>query len=337
MSGLRRALTAIGRFAAFVLLFLIGRRRRGRPGRVSDEPPPVPGPHEREVPSGRRAETLVAAMLVVCGLCGGAFVALYFAYDDTQLLGLSLGLAFAALAAALVVAGKAVIPQETYTEEREDFGDEEVREEIESLVHEGGEGLSRRGMLLAAGGVAATGLGAAVVWPVASLGPSVGDRIRKTPWRAGRYLVDAEDRRILVDDLDVGSFMLAFPEGADKELLGSSINIVRLRPQELDLPRERAGWAVEGVVAYSRICTHAGCAVSLFRYPTYERTSSAPALVCPCHYSTFDPRRACKVVFGPAGRPLPQLPLRMDAARHLLAAGGYSGPPGPAYPRVRLQ
>ena len=337
MRRLERGLSAIGRFVAFGLLYLIGRRRR-RPRRVSDEPPPVPGPHEREVPSNRRAETIVALLLLACGLCGGAFVAFYFVADhDTQLLGLSLGLAFAFLAAALVVAGKALAPQETFTEEREDFGDNEAQQEVESVVREGGEGVSRRGLLLAAAGVAGTGLGAAVVWPVASLGPSVGDRIRDTPWHDGRYLVDEQGRRVTVDALDLGSFMLAFPEGADKEEVGSSVNLVRLRPQELRLPPGRRGWDVEGIVAYSRICTHAGCAVSLFRYPTYERTSSTPALVCPCHYSTFDPRRACKVVFGPAGRPLPQLPLRVDAERRLVAAGGYSGPPGPAYPQVRLQ
>ncbi len=336
---LGRALSGIGRFAIAALLYLIGRRRQARPrrGRVSDQPPPVPGPHERELPSSGRAETIVALLLLACGLCGGAFVAFYFIDDDTQLLGLSLGLGFAFLAAALIVAAKRVIPQETSTEEREDFGDEEVQEEIESLVHEGGEGLNRRKLLLAAGGAAATGLGAAVVWPVASLGPNVGNLIRDTPWHDGRYVVDEHDRRVKVDDIEVGSFMLAFPEGADKEEVGSPVNLVRLRADELDLPRDRRGWDAEGILAYSRICTHAGCAVTLFRYPAYERTSSAPALVCPCHYSTFDPRRACKVVFGPAGRPLPQLPLRIDAERHLVAAGRYSGPPGPSYPRVRLQ
>jgi ubiquinol-cytochrome c reductase iron-sulfur subunit len=71
--------------------------------------------------------------------------------------------------------------------------------------------------------------------------------------------------------------------------------------------------------------------VSLFRYPLYEPTSDAPALVCPCHYSTFDVRRAAKVTLGPAGRPLPQLPLRIDGRRQLVAGGPLSGSVGPAW------
>ncbi|MEA2154116.1 MAG: ubiquinol-cytochrome c reductase iron-sulfur subunit, partial [Solirubrobacteraceae bacterium] len=89
-------------------------------------------------------------------------------------------------------------------------------------------------------------------------------------------------------------------------------------------------WAPEGLLAYSKICTHAGCAVSLFRHPLNEDTSGPPALVCPCHYSTFDVRRAAKVTLGPAGRPLPQLPLRVQAGR-LVAAGPLSGSVGPAW------
>jgi ubiquinol-cytochrome c reductase iron-sulfur subunit len=88
-------------------------------------------------------------------------------------------------------------------------------------------------------------------------------------------------------------------------------------------------------MAYSKVCTHAGCAVSLFRYPTYEPTSSPPALVCPCHYSTFDVRKGAEVIFGPAGRPLPQLPLSIDANNNLVAAGSFDGNIGPAWWAVR--
>jgi len=60
-----------------------------------------------------------------------------------------------------------------------------------------------------------------------------------------------------------------------------------------------------------------------------------PALVCPCHYSTFDPARGGNVTFGPAGRSLPQLPLLIDARRQLRAAGNFSGPVGPSWSGVR--
>jgi ubiquinol-cytochrome c reductase iron-sulfur subunit len=103
----------------------------------------------------------------------------------------------------------------------------------------------------------------------------------------------------------------------------------------LRLPEGRTGWAPHGILAYSKICTHAGCAIALYRTPLYEPTTPGPALVCPCHYSTFDPATGGTVLFGPAGRPLPQLPLRIDDGGHLRAAGGFSGPIGPSWWGVR--
>jgi ubiquinol-cytochrome c reductase iron-sulfur subunit len=86
------------------------------------------------------------------------------------------------------------------------------------------------------------------------------------------------------------------------------------------------------------MCTHAGCAVSMFRYPLSPSTNDAgPALVCPCHLSTFDVARGAEVTFGPAGRPLPQLPLTRDADGFLVAAGELSGPPGPSFSGLRLE
>jgi ubiquinol-cytochrome c reductase iron-sulfur subunit len=104
-----------------------------------------------------------------------------------------------------------------------------------------------------------------------------------------------------------------------------------VNPASLQLPPARRRWAPRGVVAFSKVCTHAGCAVTLYRSPLYQPTSQPPGLVCPCHYSTFDPRRAAKVVFGPAGRPLPQLPLAIAPDDTLVAAGPLSGPVGPAW------
>jgi ubiquinol-cytochrome c reductase iron-sulfur subunit len=106
---------------------------------------------------------------------------------------------------------------------------------------------------------------------------------------------------------------------------------VRVRPDELQLPPERRAWAPEGLLAFSQICTHAACAVTLFRYPVNEPTSKGPALVCPCHYSTFDVTRAAKPIFGPAVRALPQLPLAVARDRTLVAAGPLSGSVGPSY------
>jgi ubiquinol-cytochrome c reductase iron-sulfur subunit len=133
----------------------------------------------------------------------------------------------------------------------------------------------------------------------------------------------------------IGSFYTAFPEGADQEDLGSPIVVVRLHEGGLQLPPERRTWAPDGIVAYSKICTHAGCAIALYRKPTFPVVEPHAALVCPCHYSTFDPARAGAVIYGPAGRPLPQLPLLIDPQGNLRAAGNFSGPVGPSWWGVR--
>jgi ubiquinol-cytochrome c reductase iron-sulfur subunit len=251
------------------------------------------------------------------------------------LLGLSLGLAFASLAAALIIAGKRVVPQETAILDKPPLPDPETRDEVRELVRSGGEGVSRRGLIVGAAAVAGCGVGAAVVLPIASLGPDAGARLARTPWRRGRYLVDERGERFGPGDLAVGGFVTAFPEGADKEEFGAPVMVVRLRPEELDLPPERRGWAQDGVVAYSKICTHAGCAVAMFRYPLYPPQTPPPALVCPCHYSTFDPRNGGERTFGPAARALPQLPLALDGQRRFVAGGPLSGPSGPSYLTVR--
>jgi ubiquinol-cytochrome c reductase iron-sulfur subunit len=167
--------------------------------------------------------------------------------------------------------------------------------------------------------------------PAASLGPRLHGALIPSPWRAGRPLVDEDGKPVRGDTLDEKSFVTAFPQGADKRELGSAVVVVRVDPATLDLPPARRDWAPGGILAFSKVCTHAGCAVALYRTPLSEPTSHSPALVCPCHYSTFDVRRAAKVVFGPAGRPLPQLPLRLQPDGTLVAAGGLSGPVGPAW------
>ena len=110
--------------------------------------------------------------------------------------------------------------------------------------------------------------------------------------------------------------------------------MVRLSPSQLRLPRGRESWAPKGILAYSKICTHAGCAVALYRKPTFPAAEPIPALVCPCHYSTFNPATGATVIFGPAGRPLPQLPLAIDESGYLRAAGNYSQRVGPSWGNV---
>ncbi len=289
----------------------------------------------RRSPQGRPgAERLVVILLAATSVLAVAFVVFYIVWDDTQVLGLTLGLALASLSAALVVAGKAVVVDETAVEERPGLSDPASERVVQEEVVRGADGVSRRGLLLGAVGAAGATLGAAAIVPAASLGPAVGGRIDDTPWHRGRRVVDSAGRALTADDITPGALVTGYPQGADPRELGSPIVLVRLPVARLRLPagRDPARWAPEGIVAYSKICTHAGCAVALYRSPLYREQGPPPALVCPCHYSTFDPARGAKRTFGPAGRPLPQLPLTIESGtRALVAGGGFSGSIGPAW------
>jgi ubiquinol-cytochrome c reductase iron-sulfur subunit len=288
-----------------------------------------PDPAELHVGADPRAELAVVALLVVAGLAGAAFAVLIAVHPQTQLLGATLGLALACLAAALVLASKRVVVREVAVEERPGAAGE--AQALVTELRRGGEGITRRRALVVAAGVAGTGLAGALVVPVTALGPGLGDAPDDTPWRRGRRLVTTDGDPLRLDAVAIGTFHSALPEGADKRELGSPIVVVRVDPRTLQLPADRRGWAPQGVLAFSQICTHAGCAVTLFRYPVDEQTSKGPALVCPCHYSTFDVRQAAKPVFGPAARALPQLPLAIAADGTLVAAGRLSGSVGPAW------
>lgn len=303
---------------------------RGEPG--------VPPPNiERELKSTAGAERAVLAALALTTVCAAAFIVLYVSLPDTQLLGLSLGGALVSLAVALIVGGKRVVAQETASEEREELGDREVQQEVRAIVRRGGEGISRRGMLRGAAGVAGATLGAAALVPAASLGPRAGDRLRRSPWHAGRRVVDADGAPLTVADIEIGSSRTGFPEGATRDELGSPIIIVRLEEDEIELPADQRTGIPEGLMAFSKICPHAACAVSIYRHPLHEPAAPKPALVCPCHFSTFDVRRGGEVVFGPAGRALPRLPLRVGPAGELIADGEYTRNHGPSWSGVRQE
>ncbi len=248
--------------------------------------------------------------------------------------GLALGVSLALLAAALIAAGKLVVPQETAVEERGPLLDEERTEQVVELIESGAEGISRRVLLTGAGGLAGAALVTAAATPLASLGPRL-TGIHDTPWHAGVRLVDDQGRPYMASEIEIGSFYTALPEGGDWESFGAGLLVVKLPASMIHLPPERAGWTPQGILAYSKICTHAGCAISLYRYPTFEPTSLTPAFTCPCHYSTFSPGEGGKVLFGPAGRPLPQLPLMIDSDGVLRSAGLFDSDVGPAWWGVR--
>lgn len=330
VSRMAKLLTAL--LAARTTLRTVMARASGRPL----PPPPAAevdvDPSEREVPANPRAEGLVATLLIIAGIFFMGFPAVYIVLGyNTQLLGVCLGGGFGFLAAAFIVIGKGVVPQETHVESRDRLLRPQEVEEVVELIESGGEGITRRGLLVGAGGVAGAGLVVALVTPAASLGPPL-NNIHKTQWYRGRKLVDDTGKPYKASEVEIGTFYTALPQDTpDAEALDAGLIMVRLPAQYIHLPPARRDWAPRGIMAYSKICPHAGCAISLYRYPLYASTSGEPAFTCPCHYSTFLPGEGGRLSFGPAGRALPQLKLMIDSDGDVAAAQGFIEDVGPSW------
>jgi ubiquinol-cytochrome c reductase iron-sulfur subunit len=297
---------------------------------------------ERIVPKGtpsRRAENAVLILLGLAVLAAAGFIVVYAAYPHAQqpneLLGLSLGLCLAFIAAALTVVAKFLVVTEEIEDEYPADHPEE-QEEIAKIVHESGTRITRKKLMIGAGAAAGGALGLAALTPALSLGPLWDTSpLDATPWRRGVALVDDKGHRIMASSIEPKTFYSAFAEGADAENIGSDLIVIRLDPAKLKLPAGRRNWTPGGILAFSKICTHAGCAIGLYRTPKFPNLEPKPAMVCPCHYSTFDPYTGGTVIYGPAGRPLPQLPLMIDPAGYLRAAGNFSARIGPGWWNVR--
>jgi ubiquinol-cytochrome c reductase iron-sulfur subunit len=310
-------------------------RREPQPAEP-DAPDGAADPREREVGADPRAEAAAAVLLILGGLLALAFAVLIAAHPQTQLLGGTLAAGLACIGAALALASRRVVSQETDVEQRQAVPEDEDEALARDLEH-GTAGISRRRLLAGAAGVAGAGLAGALVLPITALGPRLDAQPDRSPWRRGRRLVDPEGRPLRAADIAIGTMQNALPAGDPEALedLAAPVVVVRVDPRTLDLPGDRGTWAPNGILAFSQMCTHAACAVTLFRYPVDEETSKPPGLVCPCHYSTFDVRRGAVPVFGPAVRPLPQLPLAVDGEGFLVADGPLSGSVGPSYLNVK--
>lgn len=286
----------------------------GRPHRPPDGDLRVVA--QRVPPPSEANDSIVVASAVLAGLGGLVFG-----------LGLLLGAPIAvygwALAIALFALGLSV---RRYVIDR--FADVEALEPRPAPTAERGPltgvpAVPRRRFLgrAVAAGAALLGLGLAA--PVVSLGPTPGETLGRTAWARGKRLVGPGGEPIRPSDLAPGSVVTAWPEDAVGVEL-SSVIVLRLVGGDPEAPTN-PDWVVDGgVVAYSKVCTHAGCPVALFR----ERDD---ALFCPCHQSTFDVRRGAVPTFGPAARALPQLPLAVDGDGVLVAAGDFRDQVGPAF------
>ncbi|MFN2488322.1 MAG: ubiquinol-cytochrome c reductase iron-sulfur subunit [Actinomycetota bacterium] len=269
-----------------------------------------------------RGVRLISSAFAVSMLASIALMVLYVLGGQVQLEGLLLGLALGALGIGVVAWASYLLDEPERVEERRSPATSERgrREATEAL---GVEQVTRRRLLVRLGGGALGTLGAALAIPSLSLGPSPGSDLFNTPWSSGARVVDDNDQPLRPQDVEFSSVTTVFPAGhvgaADAQVL-----LLRIEEELLRLPGSRANWTPQGCVAYSKICTHAGCPVGLYRAQAHQ-------LLCPCHQSTFDVLRGAVPVFGPAARPLPQLPLSVDGDGYLIATGDFSAPVGPSF------
>jgi ubiquinol-cytochrome c reductase iron-sulfur subunit len=272
------------------------------------------------------AEVRAIACFFVAGAAAIGLAVVYLAGGQTQLEGILLALTSGGIGVGIVVWAKAYMPGGEVTEERGRL--ESTEEEIEAFIatFEAGErSLTRRRLLLGSAAAAFAALGVALLFPVLSLGPNIRRALRRTPYaQAPSRLVREDGEAIRVDELPVDSVVTAFPEG-HTDAADAPTLVIRTRPTRPFRTRPgREDWTVDGVVAYSKLCTHVGCPVGLYQ-------AEIGLLLCPCHQSTFDVYDGARPVFGPAARSLPQLPLSVDDDGYLIATADFSGPVGPGY------
>jgi ubiquinol-cytochrome c reductase iron-sulfur subunit len=272
----------------------------------------------------RRPERLVGALFAVAAAAGLGLLVVYWVGGQPQLEGALLGVALGGIGAGLIVWAKELLPPRVVTEPRRIGGSgAPEREAVEEAIEEGGGIVTRRRLLVRLLGAAFGALGLAALFPIRSLGPDPGRTLFETPWRRGLRLIGEDGELIRADTLEVESFLTAFPEGSPGSGDGQVV-LVRVPADLLRLPPERAAMAADGLVAYSKVCTHAGCPVGLYLAASHE-------LRCPCHQSTFDVLEGATPVYGPAARALPQLPIEIDPEGYVRATGGFTAPPGPAF------
>jgi ubiquinol-cytochrome c reductase iron-sulfur subunit len=327
----------------------------GETGQVGDETAggkhfggerPTSPPDEEHA---KRMEKIVAACFIFAFIAGCGFIAAYVglgvhSVDKTLrsnlALGTSLSVTLIALGLGALLWVRHLMPDVEVVEERHELRSEtKDRQAFEEYFKEGAANsqfvkrpLVRRTLMLGT-----LPLIAAPLVLLRDMGPLPGTSLRHTVWSPGRrLLVFGADTPITPAEFSVpGSAISIVPDGYQDDpdaLTKASITLIKFRPGELDIPTTMNGsalvgtmnWTVDNIVAYSRICTHVGCPVGLYEQTTHH-------LLCPCHQSTFDAAHGANVIFGPAARALPQLPLTVDAQGYLVAKSDFTQPVGPSF------
>ena len=297
----------------------------------------------------KRAERQVASLFLISALGTVLLVYSYIFIPSDQMfffpilghsyvqqvclgLGLAISLFFIGLGA--IQWARTLMPDHEVIDHRKEFrsADADRKDFIDTVKTQGeASGLGRRSIIKRSLGLALGLVGLSPIILLRDLGPVPGKSLEETSWSTGTRLVtDPQNRPIKASDLEVGAVaqvLPALPEGKERTLedIGKdAVLLIRLRPEEFNLDAERLSWTHEGIIAFSKICSHMGCAIALYEQQTKH-------LLCPCHQSTFDVTRAAKVIFGPAARPLPQLPITVDAEGYLVAKAPFNEPVGPSF------
>lgn len=273
----------------------------------------------------KRVERSIALGFVMSSLCLAAFGAVYWIGGQTQAEGALLGAGLAGIGAGMVAWGKYLMPQGPFEEERHDLAtSEEDREAFAVAFGRGADQLKRRSFLgkLVAGAIGVFSVVA--VFPLLrSLGPQPKNQLFYTSWRKGSLVVDVNGRPVRVGELQVGGVLTVFPKGDEGSAISQTV-LLRAASAPIVTKPGRETWSPEGYLAFSKVCTHAGCPVGLYEEQFQQ-------LLCPCHQSLFDVLDGAQPVFGPAPRPLPQLPIYADGSGYLRAQADYDEPVGPGF------
>lgn len=331
------------------------------PHRVIGTPPPAeertllgtaqseaPAAPPRELPAdpddpdaAKRAEKIVAALFILSMLAGIGFIAAYIGLPvhvsvDAVLrsnlaLGISMAVAFLALGVGATIWVRRLMPDVEITEARKPLAStEEDRKAFAETFREGAEASQfvKRPILRRSLIAATVPLVLAPIVLLRDMGPLPGTKLRHTVWRKGlRLVISDTGRPIKPAEFDSpGGMITVIPEGYqdnDDALVKATVIIIKFEPGELKHPTNLK-WTVENIVAYSKICTHVGCPVALYEQTTHH-------ILCPCHQSTFDAPLGATVLFGPANRPLPQLPMGVDSEGYLVALSDFHEPVGPSF------
>jgi ubiquinol-cytochrome c reductase iron-sulfur subunit len=313
-------------------------------------------PQDVDPKAADRTERQISAMFGVATLLMLGFCVAYVTIDKDQTflgwsamnftLGATLGGALLLMGVGIIQWAKKLMGDHEIIEMRHpvassDEDREAVLKDLNQGIKESAIGrrpLIRNSLL---GAMGALGLPAVIL--LGDLGPLPHGQ-RNTVWKKGMRVVnDVSGTPIKPSDLEVGALVNAEPaimyetdEHGEhvlhgKELLQAkskaAVIVVRMRPEDVTPAKGRENWGIDGILCYSKICTHVGCPISLYEQQTHH-------VLCPCHQSTFDLADNGKVIFGPAHRALPQLPLAVDSEGYLIAVSDFPHIVGPSYPEL---